>query len=180
MATVTTFMSSPRRSRKRKEAQLQVEARKPGSMAYNLIPSDVTAALNEQSLEAAAGSLGENSGEAFAYVIKYSGRFKTEKQYSDIIIKALGNGQYLKLEDVAEIELDAQTYNKKSITDGYPSINMAIYQTKGSNAQEIIEEIKSRLDVLEEDFPDGVKTLIPYDTNEFLNASIDKVVHTLI
>ena len=148
--------------------------------AYNLIPSDVTAALNEQSLEAAAGSLGENSGEAFAYVIKYSGRFKTEKQYSDIIIKALGNGQYLKLEDVAEIELDAQTYNNKSITDGYPSINMAIYQTKGSNAQEIIEEIKSRLDVLEEDFPDGVKTLIPYDTNEFLNASIDKVVHTLI
>ncbi|MFI2741532.1 efflux RND transporter permease subunit [Zhouia sp. PK063] len=147
--------------------------------AYNLIPSDIQAALNEQSLEAAAGSLGDNNGESFSYIIKYSGRFKTVDQYKNIIIKALGNGKYLRLKDVAEIELDAQTYNKKSITSGYPSINMAIYQTKGSNAQEIIEEIKTRLDRLEKDFPPGVKTLIPYDTNEFLNASIEKVVHTL-
>ncbi|MFI8377699.1 efflux RND transporter permease subunit [Leeuwenhoekiella sp. NPDC079379] len=148
--------------------------------AYNLVPSDVTAALQEQSLEAAAGSLGENNGESFSYVIKYGGRFKTEEQYSDIIIKALGNGEYLRLNDIADIELDAQNYNKKSITSGYPSINLAIYQTKGSNAQEIISEIKSRLEVLEKDFPDGVETIIPYDTNEFLNASIEKVVHTLI
>ena len=147
--------------------------------AYSLIPSDVTAALNEQSLEAAAGALGENNGEDFSYTIKYPGRFKTESQYQDIIIKALGNGQYLRLKDVANIELDAQFYNKKSITDGYPSINMAVYQTKGSNAQEIIEQIKAKLEVLEKDFPDGVKTLIPYDTNAFLNASIEKVVHTL-
>ena len=148
--------------------------------AYNLMPSDVTAALSEQSLEAAAGSLGENNGESFSYVIKYQGRFKNEEQYSDIIIKALGNGQYLRLKDVADIELGAQSYGKKSITKGFPSVNMAIYQTKGSNAQEIIEEINSRLDVLKDDFPDGIEIFIPYDTNAFLNASIEKVVHTLI
>ncbi|EIJ38046.1 hydrophobe/amphiphile efflux-1 (HAE1) family transporter [Galbibacter orientalis DSM 19592] len=148
--------------------------------AYNLIPSDVSAALREQSLEAAAGSLGENNGEAFSYVIKYSGRFKTEKQYGDIIIKALGNGQYLRLKDVADIELSAQSFASSSITNGYPSVNMAIYQTKGSNAQEIIETIHEKLENLKPDFPKGIDLFIPYDTNDFLTASIDKVVHTLI
>ncbi|WP_335966244.1 efflux RND transporter permease subunit [Galbibacter sp. PAP.153] len=148
--------------------------------AYDLIPSDVRAALNEQSLEAAAGSLGENNGEAFSYVIKYSGRFKTEKQYEDIIIKALGNGQYLRLKDVADIELNAQSYASNSTTKGYPSINMAIYQTKGSNAQEIIETIRAKLDDLKPNFPKGIEIFIPYDTNDFLTASIDKVIHTLI
>lgn len=148
--------------------------------AYNLIPSDVSAALREQSLEAAAGSLGENNGEAFSYVIKYSGRFKTEKQYEDIIIKALGNGQYLRLKDVADIELSAQSFASSSITNGYPSVNMAIYQTKGSNAQEIIETIREKLENLKPDFPKGIDLFIPYDTNDFLTASIDKVVHTLI
>ncbi|WP_456867931.1 efflux RND transporter permease subunit [Galbibacter sp. BG1] len=148
--------------------------------AYNLIPSDVSAALREQSLEAAAGSLGENNGEAFSYVIKYSGRFKTEKQYGDIIIKALGNGQYLRLKDVADIELSAQSFASSSITNGYPSVNMAIYQTKGSNAQEIIETIREKLENLKPDFPKGIDLFIPYDTNDFLTASIDKVVHTLI
>ncbi|MEL4306812.1 efflux RND transporter permease subunit [Joostella sp. CR20] len=148
--------------------------------AYNLIPTDVMAALNEQSLEAAAGALGENNGEAFSYVIKYSGRFKTEKQYEDIIIKALGDGQYLRLKDVAEIELNAQSYANSSITNGYPSVNMAIYQTKGSNAQEIIETIRAKLDELKPTFPKGIDLFIPYDTNDFLTASIDKVVHTLV
>lgn len=148
--------------------------------AYNLIPSDVSAALREQSLEAAAGSLGENNGEAFSYVIKYSGRFKTEKQYGDIIIKALGNGQFLRLKDVADIELSAQSFASSSITNGYPSVNMAIYQTKGSNAQEIIETIREKLENLKPNFPKGIDLFIPYDTNDFLTASIDKVVHTLI
>ena len=77
--------------------------------AYNLQPSDITAAINEQSQEAAAGALGQNSGETFAYTIKYSGRYKTAKQYKDIVIKALGNGDYLRLGDVADVELDAQS-----------------------------------------------------------------------
>ncbi|WP_373058127.1 efflux RND transporter permease subunit [Zunongwangia sp. H14] len=148
--------------------------------AYNLVPSDVIASLNEQSLEAAAGSLGENNGEAFSYVIKYSGRYKTEEQYSDIVIKALGNGDYLRLKDVAKIELDAQSYSGGSTTKGYPAVNMGIFQTKGSNAREIIQTIKDRLDEIENELPEGIEIYIPYDTNNFLNASISKVVHTLI
>ncbi|TXE08210.1 efflux RND transporter permease subunit [Gelidibacter salicanalis] len=147
--------------------------------AYGLIPTDVTAALREQSLEAAAGSLGENNGEAFSYVIKYGGRFKTEAQYSDIIIKALGNGQFLKLSDVADIELGAQSYGGGSITNGNPAVNMGIFQTKGSNARDIIIEIESKLEEIKANLPKGIEVFIPYNTNEFLNASIEKVVTTL-
>src|SRR5690606_29728328 len=107
-----------------------------------------------------------------SYVIKYSGRFKTEKQYEDIIIKALGNGEYLKLKDVAEIELDAFSYASSAKTNGYPSVSMGIFQTKGSNAQEIIENIKDKLDEMSASFPEGIEVFIPYDTNVFLTASI--------
>ncbi|WP_431107800.1 efflux RND transporter permease subunit [Winogradskyella poriferorum] len=148
--------------------------------AYNLVPSEVTAALREQSLEASAGSLGQNDGQAFSYNIKYSGRFKTEKQYEDIIIKALDNGEYLRLKDVAQIELDAQGYDSYGFTEGYPSVNMGIYQTAGSNAQEIIKKIKSELTRLSADFPDGIDYDINYDTNNFLTASMNKVKNTLI
>lgn len=148
--------------------------------AYNLIPSDVQVALREQSLEASAGTLGQNNGESFSYTIKYSGRFKTEKQYEDVIIKALDNGQYLRLKDVANVELDAQGYDSSSTTNGYPSINMAVYQTAGSNAQEIITNIKSEITRLEKDFPDGMKAFINYDTNDFLTASMNKVKNTLL
>ncbi|MBP0902751.1 efflux RND transporter permease subunit [Mariniflexile gromovii] len=148
--------------------------------AYNLIPSDITAALAEQNLEAAAGSLGENSGEAFSYTLTYSGRFKEEKQYADIVVKALGNGQFLRLSDVATIELDAQSYSANAMSLGHPAVFMGIFQTKGSNAQEIIENIKSTLEAVEKDLPKGLKIFVPYDTSLFLNASIDKVVNTLL
>ncbi|GAA4289501.1 efflux RND transporter permease subunit [Aestuariibaculum suncheonense] len=148
--------------------------------AYNLIPAEVTAALKEQSLEASAGALGQNDGQAFTYNIKYSGRFKTEEQYEDIIIKALDNGEYLRLKDVATVQMDAQGYESFGFTEGYPSVNMGIYQTAGSNAQEIITEIKVELERLSADFPDGVKYVINYDTNDFLTASMEKVKHTLI
>lgn len=148
--------------------------------AYNLVPADVTAALNEQSLEAAAGTLGQNNGETFSYTIKYSGRYKEEGQYEDIIIKALENGQFLRLKDVADIQLDAQSYAASSQTKGYPSVSFAIYQTKGSNAQDIIETIQEELVTIKKDLPEGVEIFIPYNTNEFLEASIEKVVHTLI
>jgi len=147
--------------------------------AYNLIPSDVTAALREQSLEAAAGSLGDNNGEAFSYTIKYGGRFKTEAQYSDIIIKALGNGEYLRLDDIAEIELGAQSYLGGSITGGYPAVNMGIFQVKGSNARDIIIEIEKKLEEIKAALPSGIEVFVPYNTNNFLNASIEKVVSTL-
>ncbi|MCB0453205.1 MAG: efflux RND transporter permease subunit [Aequorivita sp.] len=148
--------------------------------AYGLVPSDVTAALREQSLEASAGSLGQNDGQSFTYNIKYGGRFKTEEQYSGIVIKALDNGEYLRLSDVASIELDAQGYDTFGFTDGFPSVNMGIFQTAGSNAQEIIKNIKIELDRLSKDFPEGIKYKINYDTNEFLTASMNKVRNTLV
>lgn len=153
----------------------------PAKMAsYGLIPSDVSAAINEQSLEAAAGQLGENSGETFQYIIKYSGKYKTQQQYEDIVIKALDGGQVLRLKDVAEIELGAQTYGGFSELNGFPAVAMAIYQTPGSNAQEIIVNIKKELDKIEKNLPNGIKYKINLDSNEFLEASIDKVVTTLI
>ncbi|ALJ05733.1 multidrug transporter AcrB [Pseudalgibacter alginicilyticus] len=148
--------------------------------AYNLIPSDITAVLAEQNLEAAAGSLGQNNGESFSYTLTYSGRFKDESQYSDIIVKALGNGEFLRLKDVATIELDAQSYAANAMSLGNPAVFMGIFQTKGSNAQEIIENIKTTLTDVESDLPEGLSIFVPYDTSLFLNASIEKVIHTLL
>lgn len=148
--------------------------------AYNLVPADVLAAINEQSLEAAAGSLGENSGQAFEYVITYGGKYNTAEEYRNIIIKSLGNGQVLRLGDVAQVELDAEGYGVVSTINGYPGVSMAVSQTPGSNAKEIIDNIYKTIDELEEGFPEGLELIINFDTNEFLTASIDKVVLTLI
>ena len=148
--------------------------------AYGLEPSDVTSAISDQSREAAAGSLGQNSGNSFEYVIKYVGKFNEQAQYDDIVIKALGNGQNLLLKDVAKIELSAQSYSGRAENGDNPAISMGIFQTPGSNAQEIIKNIKAYLEDSQKDFPDGIKYMINFDTNEFLDASIEKVLHTLI
>ena len=153
----------------------------PSKMAsYGLVPADITAALNEQSLEAAAGQLGENSGQAFQYIIKYSGKYKTEEQYQNIVIKSLENGKVLRLKDVADIELGAQTYAGSSELSGNPAVAMAVYQTPGSNAQDIIRDLKTTLEELGKNLPDGMHYAINFDTNEFLDASISKVVTTLV
>lgn len=153
----------------------------PAKMAaYGIEPSDVTAAINEQSREAAAGQLGQNSGSSFEYVITYKGKFNQEKDYGDIILKSLGNGQFLKLKDVAEIKLDAQSYTSKGENNGRSSISMGIFQTPGSNAQDIIVEIKKFLEKNEKTLPKDVGYTINFDTNEFLDASIEKVVSTLL
>ncbi|HEX5555869.1 MAG TPA: efflux RND transporter permease subunit [Chitinophagaceae bacterium] len=148
--------------------------------AYGLEPSDITAAINAQSQEAAAGTLGENTGQTFSYTIRYSGRLDEVKQYENIVIKALGNGKFLRLKDVANIELGVQNYGVTSKTLGHPSIAMSINQTKGSNAHEIIDNIKEHLAQIKKNLPRGIKIFIPYDTNQFLNASIHKVVETLL
>ncbi len=154
---------------------------KPDKLAaYNLMPSDITVALNEQSLEASAGTLGQNDGQAFSYNIKYGGRFKTVEQYENIIIKALDNGEYLRLKDVASVQMDAQGYDSFGFTNGYPSVNFGVFQTAGSNAQEIIETIQAEMQRLSKDFPEGIGYKINYDTNEFLTASMEKVLHTII
>src|SRR5690606_11642817 len=123
---------------------------------------------------------GENAGESFQYIIRYSGKYKSEKQYEDIVIKSFDNGQILRLKDVATIELGSQTYGGYSELNGMPAVAMAIYQTPGSNAQDIINEIKAELKKIEQNLPEGIKYKINQDTNEFLEASIDKVVTTLI
>lgn len=147
--------------------------------AYGLMPSDVIAAVNEQSLEAAAGALGQNNAEAFEYIIRYGGRFNTEAEYGDIIIKALGNGEFLRLKDVADVELDAEGYSVISFTNNKPGVSMGVYQTPGSNAQQIINDVHAKLAELEKGFPKGFNLMINFDTNEFLNASIKKVTTTL-
>ena len=148
--------------------------------SYNLTVTDVTQAIGEQSLEAAAGSLGQNSGESFEYVIKYKGRYKTAEEYQNIIIKSLGNGQFLKLSDVAEVELDAFSYTSIGRARGYPGVGFGVFQTPGSNAQQIIEQIYEKMDELKEGFPPGVDYIVNFDTNKFLTASMTKVQITLI
>lgn len=148
--------------------------------AYGLVPADVTNAINEQSREAAAGQVGSNSGSSFEYVIRYKGKYDDQEEYEDIVIKALGNGQYLRLKDVAKVELDALSYSSIGESDNYPSISLGIFQTPGSNAQDINNEIKDYLKNIEKDLPQGISYTINFDTNEFLDASIEKVLHTLI
>lgn len=152
----------------------------PATMAqYGLSPDDVAAAINEQSQEAAAGELGTNTGQSFQYTIVYSGRLEKSEEYENIILKSLGDGKFLRLKDIAEIELGVENYGVTTYALGYPSMSMSIFQTKGSNAQEIVRNIHKKLDVLSKDFPQGIKVFIPYDTNEFLEASINKVIQTL-
>lgn len=148
--------------------------------AYSIQPSDVTAAINTQSLEAAAGSVGQNSGGAFEYVIKYKGKLSEQSEYENIIVKSLGQGEFLRLKDIAEIKLDALSYAGVGESAGNPGVSMGIFQTPGSNAQEIINNIKKYLKEQESTMPEGIKYTFNFDTNEFLDASIEKVVHTLI
>ncbi|MDQ1162218.1 HAE1 family hydrophobic/amphiphilic exporter-1 [Chryseobacterium sp. SORGH_AS 447] len=148
--------------------------------AYGITPTDVTTAINEQSREAAAGSLGQNSGSSFEYIIKYVGKFNEKEQYDNIIIKAMPDGQNLMLKDVAKVELGGLSYSGVGENGDNPSISMGIFQTPGSNAQEIIENIKAQLKAKESTYPAGIKYTFNFDTNEFLDASIEKVIHTLI
>ena len=153
----------------------------PNKLAnYGLVPAEVTAAINEQSLEAAAGQLGQNDGKAFQYIITYPGKFNEATQYEDIVIKTLADGSILRLKDIAKIELGSLDYAGVSELGGKPSVAMAIYQTPGSNAQEIIDNIKIELERIDKSLPSGMHYFINFDTNDFLNASIDKVVHTLV
>lgn len=148
--------------------------------AYGIVPADVTNAINSQSLEAAAGSLGQNSGNSFEYVIKYKGKLNEVKDYENIVIKSLGNSQLLYLKDIATIELDAMSYAAHAENNGRPAISMGIFQTPGSNAQTIIDDIHKYLKTAEKTLPEGLGYVVNYDTNEFLDASISKVLYTLL
>ncbi len=147
--------------------------------AYKVTPAEIQAALNEQNIEAAPGKFGDNSNGVFEYAIKYKGRFNKEADYEDIIIKTLGNNNYVRLKDVANIELGAFNYSVNNYGMGKPGVAMGIFQTSGSNANEINKELTRILQEESKNFPDGIKYVVPMDSKTFLDASIDKVVHTL-
>jgi RND transporter, HAE1 family len=148
--------------------------------AYKLNPTEVTAAISAQSREAAAGTLGQNSGSSYEYVIKYKGKYKEVSEYENIVLKALDGGRMLRLKDVAKIELDALSYTGFSESKGRPAVAMGISQTPGSNAHEIIQNIEKYLKSVEPTFPEGITYTINFNANTFLDAAISKVVSTLL
>jgi HAE1 family hydrophobic/amphiphilic exporter-1 len=153
----------------------------PEKMAtYGLTPGDVQAALQEQNVEAAPGKFGENATGIYEYVIKYKGRLNKTQDYENIVIKATGNGNFLHLKDVAKIELGAFNYGQKNYGMGKDGVAIGIFQTSGSNANDIIDEVNSILEVAKPTFPEGIDYVIPFNTKTFLDASIHKVISTLI
>lgn len=152
----------------------------PQKMAqYCLVPSDVTAVLDEQNLEAATGTLGEDSENTFQYTLKYRGRYETAEEFGNIVVKALDSGEVLRLNDIATIELGAQTYAYNGEIDGHPGATAMISQTAGSNANEIIQEIDQLMEEVRRDLPKGLELVDVMSTKEFLDASIHEVVKTL-
>ena len=154
---------------------------KPDVMAqYSLMPTDVTAALAEQNIEAAPGQFGENGNQTFQYTMRYKGRLQNESEFEDIIIKALPNGEILKLKDVATVELGRLTYGFHSTTNGHIGVAAMVMQSAGSNATEVVNTIQAELDKFQKECPEGLKIVTTMDVNQFLFASIHEVIKTLL
>lgn len=158
---------------------------KPDRMrAYNIGTEDVMEALNEQSVIGSPGRIGRGDGmrsQSLEYVLTYQGRFSTPEQYENVIVKANSNGEIVHLKDVADIKLGSEYYDIYSNLNGYPSAAIVLKQTYGSNATDVIKEVKEKLDQLKESsFPPGMDYEISYDVSNFLDASIEKVLHTLV
>ncbi|RKE75646.1 efflux RND transporter permease subunit [Chryseobacterium sp. AG363] len=151
--------------------------------AYNISADEVMESLNEQSLEASPGKTGESSGkrsQSFEYVLKYPGRFNNEKDYGNIILKAKPNGESVRLKDVADIEFGSSMYDIYSTLNGKPSAAITVKQSYGSNASDVIKNVKALMKDLEKNnFPKGMHYDISYDVSRFLDASMEKVIHTL-
>jgi len=154
---------------------------KPNVMAsYGLTPSDIVQALQEQNVEAAPGKVGENSKQSFQYALKYTGRLETPEEFGDIIIRSNGTGKILRLSDVAEIDLGAYSYAMTMTAYKQHGTYIAVNQTAGSNAHEIIKQCEELLKEAEKDLPAGAKFEVYSNSNDFLLASIDKLIATLI
>lgn len=154
---------------------------KPDVMAqYKLIPSDITIALAEQNIESATGSFGENSDETYQYTMKYKGRLMTPEEFGEIVIRSTEKGEILKLKDVADIELGQDSYAYKGGLDGHSGISCMIFQTAGSNATEVNQNIDRFLEEAQKDLPQGVELTQMMSSNDFLFASIHEVVKTLL
>lgn len=153
---------------------------KPDVMAqYRLIPTDVTASLAEQNIESATGSFGENSDETYQYTMKYKGRLMTPEEFGEIVIRSTDDGEVLKLKDIADIELGRDSYAYSGSMDGHNGISCMVFQTAGSNATEVNQQIDAFLEEAKKDLPRGVELTQMMSSNDFLFASIHEVIKTL-
>ena len=152
----------------------------PGKMAkYGLMPSDISAVLAEQNLEAPTGTLGAESDNTFRYVLKYRGRYENAIDYENMVIRAESNGTVLLLKDVATIELGERTYDYIGMVNGHPGTLMSISQTSGSNANEIIKHVDAEIEKIRAELPKGLEVIDLMSTKDFLDASIKNVIKTL-
>lgn len=147
---------------------------------YSLVPDDVISALGDQNVEAATGTLGEDSENTYQYTLKYRGRYETSEEFGNIVIKSLANGEVLRLKDIAKVELGAQSYAYNSEINGHPGATCMISQTAGSNANEIIQEIDKLTAEIAKELPKGLVLTDLMSTKDFLDASIHEVVKTLV
>lgn len=157
---------------------------KPDRMrAYNVSTEEVMQALAQQSIIGSPGRIGQATGkrsQSLEYVLTYQGRYNTPQQYQDVIIRATPNGELLHLKDVADVDLGSEFYDIYSNMDGHPSAAITLKQTYGSNASDVIKEVKAKLEEIKaSSFPPGMDYQISYDVSSFLDASVEKVVHTL-
>mgnify|MGYP002623718554 CR=1 FL=1 len=154
---------------------------KPDVMAqYGLMPTDITAALAEQNIEAAPGSLGVNANQSYQYTLRYKGRLQQPEEFEDIVLKSLPNGELLRIKDVADVELGRQTYSFFNRINGHKGVTCVAMQLPGSNATDAVNNIEKALDQISADLPSGLKIDIAQSVNEFLYASIYEVIKTLI
>ncbi len=154
---------------------------KPDKMAqYKLVPSDISAALATQNIEAATGSFGENNENVFQFTMKYRGRLSTPEEFENLVLRSLPNGDVLRLKEVARVELGSESYNFQSTINGKPCALAMTYQTAGSNASAVINEIDAALEEMSKDLPEGLEFVSLSDTNRFLYASIKEVVLSLL
>ena len=154
---------------------------KPERMAqYGLVPSDVTAVLGEQNIEAPTGSLGENSKNVFQYTMKYRGRLKSVDEFRNTVIRSMEDGSVLRLKDVADVELGTLSYGFRSGMDGKPAVTFMVFQVAGSNSTAVNQRITAQLKEIEKTLPAGTEFVTMMSSNDFLFASIHNVVETLI
>lgn len=167
-----------------REYSMRIWLKPDRMLAYQLSTEEVIEALRKQNVEAAPGVVGENSGKddlVKQYVLKYTGKFKTEEEYKNLVLKADSKGRIIHLKDIADVEFGTVSYDMSSRTDGRPSASIMIKQRPGSNAREVIQNIKSKMEELKaETFPPGMEVNYAYDVSRFLDASIREVVKTLI
>lgn len=154
---------------------------KPDVMAsYKITAQEVIGALQDQNIEAAPGELGQNSDQSFQYSMRFTGKLQTAEEFGNIVIRSQNN-QILRVKDVADVELGNLNYNVNSKLDKKEdAVFVGIQQTAGSNAQEVINNVKAVISNAQKTFPDGVKVTYLMDASEFLDASIEKVIHTLV